>query len=90
MSPTLPRSVCAVEAILAEIILALLTLHDGGFAITLLAHDDARWLSDNVNLILFFPYLLKKFDRLFQILRDTGQFKLLINVRLDSLLDTPE
>jgi len=52
--------VCAVVTVLAEEVLTLLTLHDSSLLLTLLAHDDACGLADDIYLVLLLADLPQK------------------------------
>mmetsp|Transcript_44546 Transcript_44546/g.129519 ORF Transcript_44546/g.129519 Transcript_44546/m.129519 type:complete len:308 (+) Transcript_44546:731-1654(+) len=86
----LPGRVRAVEAILAEIVLALLALHHGGLLLALLAHDDAGRLPDDIDLVLLLADLAQELDRVFQVLHERVQVELLLDISLQCLLDDPE
>mmetsp|Transcript_130663 Transcript_130663/g.378000 ORF Transcript_130663/g.378000 Transcript_130663/m.378000 type:complete len:314 (+) Transcript_130663:342-1283(+) len=86
----LPRGVRAVEAVLAEVVLALLALHHGRSVLALLAHDDARRFSDDVDLVLLLADLTEELHRILQVRKKRVQVEFLFHVRLQRLLDASE
>mmetsp|Transcript_61613 Transcript_61613/g.133373 ORF Transcript_61613/g.133373 Transcript_61613/m.133373 type:complete len:281 (+) Transcript_61613:499-1341(+) len=88
VSSSLSSGVGAVEAILAEEVLALLALHHRRLALALLAHHDTRGFPDDVYLILFFADLPQELHRVVEILHYAGQVEFFLHVRLHRLLDT--
>mmetsp|Transcript_44601 Transcript_44601/g.127945 ORF Transcript_44601/g.127945 Transcript_44601/m.127945 type:complete len:336 (-) Transcript_44601:103-1110(-) len=87
---TLARRVRAVEAVLAEEVLALLAFHDRRLLLALLAHDDARRLSDDVDLILLLADAAQELDGILEVLHEGVQVQLLLHISLQGLLDHPE
>mmetsp|Transcript_64946 Transcript_64946/g.155067 ORF Transcript_64946/g.155067 Transcript_64946/m.155067 type:complete len:212 (-) Transcript_64946:455-1090(-) len=83
---SLSSGVRAIEAILTEVILALLALEHRGTVLALLAHYNCRGLSDDVHLVLLLANLPQELHRILQVLYDAAQVQLLLYVGLNRLL----
>mmetsp|Transcript_22774 Transcript_22774/g.70943 ORF Transcript_22774/g.70943 Transcript_22774/m.70943 type:complete len:326 (+) Transcript_22774:512-1489(+) len=82
----LAGGVGAVEAVLAEVVLALLALDDGRLLLALLAHHDARGLPDHVDLVLLPADPPQEVQGVPEVLDELGEVEPLLHVGLQRLL----
>mmetsp|Transcript_155735 Transcript_155735/g.276246 ORF Transcript_155735/g.276246 Transcript_155735/m.276246 type:complete len:217 (+) Transcript_155735:456-1106(+) len=88
MCSAFPRRVGTIEAVLTEVVFALLTFDNCRLLLALLAHDDAVGLPDYINLVLLFAYLPEEINWIPKVNNVRRQIKLLLDVSLERLLHT--
>mmetsp|Transcript_136909 Transcript_136909/g.237988 ORF Transcript_136909/g.237988 Transcript_136909/m.237988 type:complete len:232 (+) Transcript_136909:219-914(+) len=82
MCSAFPRRVGTIEAVLTEVVFALLTFDNCRLLLALLAHDDAVGLPDYINLVLLFAYLPEEINWIPKVNNVRRQIKLLLDVSL--------